>query len=174
MKESQTSGASNASGMSIDPELLQQDPQAFKQALMAQIRARGGTSVVDTKSVFQDLIKQTLEAFLEVEMERRGGIGDVERQHLEPMVPGQRRPSAGLRMVAATRHPRSANRFAAARPMPDDAPVMRTTGDDSTDMALTFHQATSDKGTLSCGCRPSKAGTRSHDSLRCRRSTPRE
>lgn len=73
MKESQTSGASNASGMSIDPELLQQDPQAFKQALMAQIRARGGTSVVDTKSVFQDLIKQTLEAFLEVEMEDQLG-----------------------------------------------------------------------------------------------------
>jgi len=73
MKESQTTDTSNGSGLMFDPELLSRDPQAFKKAVMAQVRARGGTQIVDTKTVFQDLIKQTLEAFLELEMEEQLG-----------------------------------------------------------------------------------------------------
>ena len=73
MKDRQITPAGNESGLAIDPELLAQDPEAFKKTLIAQVRARGGTRVVDTKSVFQDIIKQTLEAFLEVEMEEQLG-----------------------------------------------------------------------------------------------------
>jgi len=73
MRESQTTGGSNPASLAIDAELLNQDPEAFKKALMTQIRARGGSATVDMKSVFQDLVKQTLEAFLEVEMEDQLG-----------------------------------------------------------------------------------------------------
>jgi putative transposase len=73
MKQTQITPGSNESGLVIDPELLAQDPEAFKKTLIAQVRARGGTRVVDTKSVFQDIMKQTLEAFLEVEMEEQLG-----------------------------------------------------------------------------------------------------
>jgi hypothetical protein len=73
MKESQITETASGSGLLIDPELLSKDSEAFKQALIAQIRARGGTRVVDTKSLFQDLMKQTLEAFLKVEMEEQLG-----------------------------------------------------------------------------------------------------
>jgi mutator family transposase len=40
---------------------------------MDQVRARGGTQVVDTKQVFQNLVKDTLEAFLKLEMEQHLG-----------------------------------------------------------------------------------------------------
>src|SRR5690242_17663273 len=73
MKQTQSTPAGSESGLVIDPELLAQDPEAFKKTLIAQVRARGGTRAVDTKSVFQDIIKQTLEAFLEVEMEEQLG-----------------------------------------------------------------------------------------------------
>ena len=80
MKEPQKTDLTNGSGLAIDPELLNQDPEAFKKALMTQIRARGGTQVMDTKSVFQDLIKQTLEAFLQVEMEEQLGYPKYARE----------------------------------------------------------------------------------------------
>src|SRR5947209_8246387 len=73
LKETHVTTAGNGSGLAIDPELLAQDPEAFKKSLIAQLRARGGTRVVDTKSVFQDILKQTLEAFLEMEMEEQLG-----------------------------------------------------------------------------------------------------
>ena len=50
-----------------DPAL---DSQTFKKHLMDQVRARGGTEAVDTKQLFQSMAKDTLEAFLELEMER--------------------------------------------------------------------------------------------------------
>ena len=46
------------------------DSKAFKKLLMDQVRARGGTEMVDTKQVFQNLVKDTLEAFLELELEQ--------------------------------------------------------------------------------------------------------
>lgn len=73
MKESQTTKASDISGLVPDPELLNRDPEEFKKILMAQVRARGGTSAVDSKNVFQQLVKQTMEAFLELEMEEQLG-----------------------------------------------------------------------------------------------------
>jgi putative transposase len=56
-----------------DLSSLMQDPEALKKLLIAQIRARGGTPAMDSKAVVQNLIKQTLEAFLEVEMEEHLG-----------------------------------------------------------------------------------------------------
>lgn len=73
MKESQTSKGPGISGLAPDPELLNTDPEAFKKMLMAQIRARGGTAVVDSKNVFQQLVKQMMEALLELEMEEQLG-----------------------------------------------------------------------------------------------------
>jgi len=52
---------------------LTQNPKALKKLLMAQIRAQGGTAAVDSKSIVNGLIKQTLEAFLELEMEEHPG-----------------------------------------------------------------------------------------------------
>ncbi len=75
MKESTQTKAPGESGFTLDPEALNQDPQAFKKALMAQVRARGGTASVNCKNVFQDLVKQTLEAFLELELEEQLGYG---------------------------------------------------------------------------------------------------
>ncbi len=75
MKESQTTKSSGNSGLVPDPEILYTDPQAFKKMLMDQVRARGGTQAVDSKSVFQNLVKQTLEAFLELELEEQIGYG---------------------------------------------------------------------------------------------------
>ena len=40
---------------------------------MDQVRASGGTQAVDSKSVFQSLVKDTIEAFLELEMEEHIG-----------------------------------------------------------------------------------------------------
>jgi transposase-like protein len=53
-----------------DPAL---DSKTFKQLLMEQVRARGGTQAVDTKQVFQQMVKDTLEAFLELELEQHLG-----------------------------------------------------------------------------------------------------
>lgn len=57
------------------PEIanLIQDPESLKKLLMAQVRAGGGTQAFDSKSLVQNLVKQTLEAFLEVEMEEHLG-----------------------------------------------------------------------------------------------------
>ena len=73
MKESQTTKSPSISGLVPDPELLNTDPEAFKKMLMAQVRARGGTTAVDSKNVFQQLVKQTMEALLELEMEEQLG-----------------------------------------------------------------------------------------------------
>src|SRR5262245_1554555 len=73
MKKSQPTKTAQAPELVIDPALLERDPEAFKKMLMEQVRARGGTHVIDSKSFFQGLIKQTLEAFLEVEMEEQLG-----------------------------------------------------------------------------------------------------
>jgi transposase-like protein len=57
----------------LDVTGLTKDTKALKKLLMAQIRARGGTAAVDSKSIVNGLIKQTLEAFLELEMEEHLG-----------------------------------------------------------------------------------------------------
>ena len=49
------------------------DSKTFKQLLMDQVRAHGGTESVNTKQVFQNLVKDTLEAFLELELEQHLG-----------------------------------------------------------------------------------------------------
>jgi putative transposase len=51
------------------------DSKTFKKLLMEQLRSRGGTQAVDTKQVFQNMVKDTLEALLEVEMEEHLGYG---------------------------------------------------------------------------------------------------
>lgn len=73
MKPSPPTKAPAASDLALDPEALSQDPEAFKKMLIAQVRARGGTAAVDSKSMFQSLVKQTLEAFLELELEEQLG-----------------------------------------------------------------------------------------------------
>ncbi|HLH02569.1 MAG TPA: IS256 family transposase [Bryobacteraceae bacterium] len=49
------------------------DSKTFKKLLMDQVRSRGGTQVIDTKQLFQSMVKDTLEAFLELEMEEHLG-----------------------------------------------------------------------------------------------------
>jgi transposase-like protein len=63
----------NENAAAIDVTGLMENPQAFKKLLIDQIRARGGTTAVDSKSIVQGLMKQTLEAFLELEMEEHLG-----------------------------------------------------------------------------------------------------
>jgi putative transposase len=63
----------NENAAVIDVTGLMENPQAFKKLLIEQIRARGGTTAVDSKSIVQGLMKQTLEAFLELEMEEHLG-----------------------------------------------------------------------------------------------------
>lgn len=50
-----------------------EDSKNFKKLLMDQVRAGGGTQAIDTKQLFQSLVKETLEAFLELEMEEHLG-----------------------------------------------------------------------------------------------------
>lgn len=50
-----------------------QDPEALKKFLIAQVRAGGGSQAFDSKALLQNLVKQTIEAFLEVEMEEHLG-----------------------------------------------------------------------------------------------------
>jgi transposase-like protein len=45
----------------------------FKKLLMDQVRAGGDTRAIDTKQLFQKLVKDTLEAFLELELEEHLG-----------------------------------------------------------------------------------------------------
>jgi putative transposase len=63
----------NENAAALDVTGLMENPQAFKKLLIDQIRARGGTTAVDSKSIVQGLMKQTLEAFLELEMEEHLG-----------------------------------------------------------------------------------------------------
>jgi transposase-like protein len=50
-----------------------EDSKNFKKMLMDQVRASGGTRTIDTKELFQTMVKDTLEAFLELEMEEHLG-----------------------------------------------------------------------------------------------------
>src|SRR5207302_10321216 len=52
-----------------DSANLLQDPEALKKLLMAQVRASGGSQALDTKALVQNLVRQTFQALLEVEME---------------------------------------------------------------------------------------------------------
>ena len=63
----------NENAAAVDVTGLRENPQAFQKLLIDQIRARGGTAAVDSKSIVQGLMKQTLEAFLELEMEEHLG-----------------------------------------------------------------------------------------------------
>lgn len=63
----------NENAAVVDVTGLAENPRAFKKLLIDQIRARGGTAAVDSKSIVQGLMKQTLEAFLELEMEEHLG-----------------------------------------------------------------------------------------------------
>ncbi|HZL27271.1 MAG TPA: IS256 family transposase [Acidobacteriaceae bacterium] len=63
----------NSNAEALDFSTLTQDTEALKKMLIAQLRARGGTSFFDPKSVIQNLVKQTFEAFLELEMEEHLG-----------------------------------------------------------------------------------------------------
>lgn len=56
-----------------DSANLVQHPEALKKLLMAQVRAGGGSQALDTKALVQNLVKQTFEALLEVEMEEHLG-----------------------------------------------------------------------------------------------------
>ena len=57
-------------GVSPDPS---EDSKNFKQQLMDRVRAGGGTQAVDTKQFFQNLVKDTLVVFLELELEEHLG-----------------------------------------------------------------------------------------------------
>lgn len=59
------------------PEAPTQD---FQTSLMNQLRAAGGTKAIDSKNVFQDLVRQTSQAFLNLEMEEHLGYPKNERK----------------------------------------------------------------------------------------------
>ena len=61
----------------LTPEALR-DRKEFKKQLMEHIRAGGGASAFDSKQIFQGLVKDTLEAFLELEMEEHLGYAKRE------------------------------------------------------------------------------------------------
>lgn len=70
---------------SSDPVAVNAAPApSFKQALMEQVRSQGGSHAVDTRQLFQTLVKQGLEALLELEMEEHLGYGKHERQDHSP------------------------------------------------------------------------------------------
>lgn len=61
----------------------------FKKSLMDRVRAAGGTQAIDTKQLFQKLVKETIEALLELEMEEHlghrygiAGIRCTSRRHM--------------------------------------------------------------------------------------------
>ena len=54
------------------------DRDSFKKHLMDKVRAQGGTAAVDSRQFFQSLVRQTMEAFLELEMEEHLGYGKHE------------------------------------------------------------------------------------------------
>lgn len=58
---------------SVDLGGLTANRDDFKQQLIDHVRAQGGTQAVDSKQFFQALVRQTLEAFLELEMEEHLG-----------------------------------------------------------------------------------------------------
>ena len=86
----------NENADSIDFSSLTQDPQALKKLLMAQVRAQGGTPAMDSKAVVQSLVKQTLEAFLELELEEHLGYG---RYAAEGRGSGNSRNGTGTKTV---------------------------------------------------------------------------
>jgi len=86
----------NENAESIDFSSLMQDPEALKKLLIAQIRARGGTPALDSKAVVQSLVKQTLEAFLELAMEEHLGYP---RYAPEGRGSGNSRNGAGVKTV---------------------------------------------------------------------------
>ena len=65
----------------------------FKKLLLDQLRAGGGIKNTNTKQLFQILVKDTLEAFLELEMEEHlgyakhspGGSGSRKFRHFIPV-----------------------------------------------------------------------------------------
>lgn len=63
----------NENAEAPDFATLIHDPEALKKLLIAQVRAGGGSQAFDSKAVLQNLVKQTIEAFLEVEMEEHLG-----------------------------------------------------------------------------------------------------
>lgn len=63
----------------LTPEALR-DRKEFKKQLMEQIRAGGGASAFDSKQIFQGLVKDTIEAFLELEMEEHLGYAKHETE----------------------------------------------------------------------------------------------
>jgi len=66
-------------------------PEALKKMIMAQVWARDGTRAISSKEVFQNLVKQTLEALLEVEMEEH------------PDYPKHARPAGGSHYAGVAR-----------------------------------------------------------------------
>jgi transposase-like protein len=56
-----------------DTANLLEDVDGLKKLLMAQVRAGGGSKAIDAKALAQNLVKQTFEALLEVEMEEHLG-----------------------------------------------------------------------------------------------------
>jgi hypothetical protein len=67
----------NKNAESIDFSSLTEGPQALRKLLMAQVRARGGTPTMDAKAVVQSLVKQTLEAFLELGLAALGENANI-------------------------------------------------------------------------------------------------
>ena len=61
-----------------DGSMLLGDRDSFKKQLMDKVRAQGGTGAVDSRQFFQSLVRQTMEAFLELELEEHLGYGKHE------------------------------------------------------------------------------------------------
>jgi putative transposase len=73
MKKKGTSSMTPTEPLKAALSSRSEDTKKFKKLLMDQVRAGGGTQAMDTKQLFQTLVKDTLEAFLELEMEEHLG-----------------------------------------------------------------------------------------------------
>jgi putative transposase len=69
-KSSMTQTQTADTSLIPDPSL---DPKTFRKVLMDRVRARGGTEAIDTKQLFHEMVKETIEAFLELELEEHLG-----------------------------------------------------------------------------------------------------
>src|SRR3954462_354050 len=73
MRRKGTSSMTSTEPLNVALSSRSEDSKNFKKLLMDQVRAGGGTQAMDTKQLFQTLVKDTLEAFLELEMEEHLG-----------------------------------------------------------------------------------------------------
>src|SRR4051795_2612321 len=73
MRKKGTSSMTSTEPLNVALSSGSEDSKNFKKLLMDQVRAGGGTRTMDTKQLLQTRVKDTLQAFLELELEEHLG-----------------------------------------------------------------------------------------------------